>query len=65
MHARYMNITKAYRNVIDSHRATFDWIFSEDGPGFAQWLKDGKGVYWIYGKAGSGKSTLMKFISSD
>ncbi|KAH0538897.1 hypothetical protein FGG08_004553 [Glutinoglossum americanum] len=29
------------------------------------WLKKGKGVYWIHGKAGSGKSTLMKHIFDD
>ncbi|KAL8992069.1 MAG: hypothetical protein Q9169_007398 [Polycauliona sp. 2 TL-2023] len=26
------------------------------------WLETGDGVYWISGKAGSGKSTLMKFL---
>lgn len=29
---------------------------------FARWLKSGQGVYWINGKAGSGKSTLMRHI---
>ena len=29
---------------------------------FARWLKSGHGVYWINGKAGSGKSTLMNHI---
>ena len=29
---------------------------------FACWLKSGHGVYWINGKAGSGKSTLMSHI---
>ena len=29
---------------------------------FARWLKSGYGVYWINGKAGSGKSTLMNHI---
>ena len=31
---------------------------------FAWWLKSGHGVYWINGKAGSGKSTLMSHICS-
>ena len=31
---------------------------------FARWLKSGHGVYWINGKAGSGKSTLMNHICS-
>lgn len=29
---------------------------------FARWLESGHGVYWINGKAGSGKSTLMNHI---
>ncbi len=29
---------------------------------FAAWLKTGQGMYWINGKAGSGKSTLMNYI---
>ncbi|MCJ1431145.1 hypothetical protein MMC27_000496 [Xylographa pallens] len=29
---------------------------------FACWLKSGHGVYWINGKTGSGKSTLMNYI---
>ena len=29
---------------------------------FSKWLRSGTGVYWISGKAGSGKSTLMSHI---
>ena len=29
---------------------------------FSDWLRSGTGVYWISGKAGSGKSTLMSHI---
>ncbi|CAP69387.1 uncharacterized protein PODANS_1_10530 [Podospora anserina S mat+] len=28
---------------------------------FFNWLKTGDGIFWVSGKAGSGKSTLMKF----
>jgi len=28
-----------------------------------QWLKHGSGTFWISGKPGSGKSTLMKFLT--
>lgn len=31
---------------------------------FVAWLEEGDGLYWIAGKAGSGKSTLMKYIAS-
>lgn len=30
--------------------------------GFSEWLRAGNSVYWINGKAGSGKSTLMDYI---
>lgn len=31
---------------------------------FVDWLEHGKDVYWLNGQPGSGKSTLMKYISS-
>ncbi|KAH8658459.1 hypothetical protein BX600DRAFT_552571 [Xylariales sp. PMI_506] len=62
MSSRENSITPAFA-------ATFQWIYSEahaqDRPwdNFASWLAgDGQGVYWISGKAGSGKSTLMKLL---
>ena len=54
---------------------TFDWIFDEgeDRPqessrevtwsNFSKWLRQGTSLYWISGKAASGKSTLMAHIS--
>ncbi|RYP51293.1 hypothetical protein DL769_010831 [Monosporascus sp. CRB-8-3] len=32
---------------------------------FIEWLKSDNDIYWISGKAGSGKSTLTRFILSD
>ncbi|RYP38019.1 hypothetical protein DL766_001201 [Monosporascus sp. MC13-8B] len=32
---------------------------------FIEWLKSDNDIYWIRGKAGSGKSTLVKFILSN
>lgn len=57
--------------IKDRHRHTFEWILAEDlcfgkpRGDFAQWLCTGDGIYWISGKAGSGKSTLMKFVRND
>lgn len=39
---------------------TFEWVFESL---VAEWLKSGDGAFWITEKAGSGKSTLMKFIA--
>lgn len=47
---------------------TFDWALHDSSTSrstwdnFATWLKSGSGVYWMNGKAGSGKSTLMKYL---
>lgn len=47
---------------------TFQWIYevqkSSDRPwsSFVEWLRSGTGIYWINGKLGSGKSTLMRYV---
>ncbi|KAL2671366.1 hypothetical protein Neosp_013951 [[Neocosmospora] mangrovei] len=49
---------------------TFSWIFDHDKfedkrwDDLTAWLQGENGYYWISGKAGSGKSTLMKYVSS-
>jgi ABC-type ATPase involved in cell division len=54
-----------------AHEKTFDWIFDDveetASNSFCVWLQGTReeGLYWIYGKAGSGKSTLMKYICKD
>ena len=58
--------------ITEAFDQTCSWIFDEpidrrqkkDRPqyNFPDWLRTGNGVYWISGKPGSGKSTLMKFL---
>ena len=54
--------------IEDAERATFEWIFENpentDLPwsNFSEWLQAGESLYWVTGKAGSGKSTLMKHL---
>jgi hypothetical protein len=43
---------------------TFNWIFEDDSTSFKQWLATGGDTFWIGGKAGSGKSILMKFLAN-
>ncbi|KAI1469462.1 uncharacterized protein F4812DRAFT_423158 [Daldinia caldariorum] len=56
-------------SIADAHEKTFHWIFhpedNQDHPwdNFRHWLQTDQQLYWITGKAGAGKSTLMKFIS--
>lgn len=64
MQDREERITKAYEN-------TFRWIWEDFTPSekrwsnFKEWLESDSQLYWITGKAGSGKSTLMKLICQD
>jgi hypothetical protein len=66
--SREGQIHQAYGN-------TFGWIFDSDGDDknhqdvdaartrFEKWLSSSSEVFWINGKAGSGKSTLMKYLA--
>lgn len=57
-------------NVRNADKSTLHWIF--DGtppktfkgkhPKLAQWLEKESEIYWVQGKPGSGKSTLMKYL---
>ena len=59
---------RQYR-IAEAHEKTFRWIFTEETNDsqkwacFTDWLESDSQLYWITGKAGSGKSTLMKFIT--
>lgn len=62
-----------YDDIDSAHRGTFEWIYSEPPSGatgvtwsnFHDWLRNDTGIYWVSGKAGSGKSTLMKLLATD
>jgi hypothetical protein len=52
-------------DILSKHDGTFEWIFDEGpetGSTFLSWLRSDGGIFWIQGKPGSGKSTLMKFL---
>lgn len=55
-------------SIGDRHFRTLDWALKPSErirkwDNLAEWLKNGSGLYWLAGKAGSGKSTLMKYLS--
>ena len=68
---QYKRMTARCEKIVEAHAKTFEWIYDESPQSqhgelqhhFLQWLKNGNGLFWVTGKAGSGKSTLMKFIT--
>jgi len=72
----YARMNQRRSDIAESHARTCDWIFqepdgetsetsSESSNSFARWLKSDGSLYWISGKPGSGKSTLMKYLVHD
>jgi hypothetical protein len=66
---KYDQMVARRRSIEDACKNTFTWIFDDTSDGkqteysFLEWLKCGDGVYWVAGRAGSGKSTFMKYLS--
>jgi hypothetical protein len=69
-------LQKRENEIHKAHAKTFQWIFGGIGQGqtkphetrFRDWLHattDDKNVFWISGKPGAGKSTLMKYLAHE
>jgi len=63
----YREIDYRYENIPIAHQETFQWIFeasthSSRWSNFVEWIRSDGSLYWVTGKAGSGKSTLMRFL---
>lgn len=53
--------TTRHDAISEASATTFQWILDST---LSQWLQeDGDGVFWVFGRAGSGKSTLIKFLA--
>jgi hypothetical protein len=69
----YREIADRAERIPEAYAKTFEWIFSDppNNPhqdswsSFRDWLTRDSSIYWITGKAGSGKSTLMKMLCQD
>ena len=67
----FPEIVSRQEQISEAYQGTYQWIFDPPtservrnvrSSNFHDWLETGDGIYWISGKPGSGKSTLMKFI---
>lgn len=46
--------------ITAAYPGTCNWLLEDEG--FGAWIKSVKGIFWIKGKPGSGKSTIMKHL---
>ncbi|KAJ9647444.1 uncharacterized protein PV06_00157 [Exophiala oligosperma] len=67
----FTQIAERRSNIREAHHSTFKWVFQPTAEledrwtNLPRWLDGtdpGQNVYWITGKAGSGKSTLMRYL---
>ncbi|KAK3986008.1 hypothetical protein QBC44DRAFT_273911 [Cladorrhinum sp. PSN332] len=67
VHLQYKEMESRYSSIDRVHKNTGNWIFKPGGDehNFVRWMEQTRPVsdiFWITGKPGSGKSTLMKYI---
>lgn len=66
----YPDISSRHEMIPKAHQETFHWAFrkprehhsNHDWADFGEWLQGSDPIYWIAGKPGAGKSTLMKYL---
>lgn len=67
----YDRKNERYEDIKPAHQKTFEWIYEANDnkqlpwDSFGTWLREKGGIYWLCGKAGSGKSRLIKFLHGD
>jgi hypothetical protein len=67
---KFSGMDQRHETIPKAYRTTFDWIYQPSSThdsgfewaDFGQWLQSADSLYWIAGKPGAGKSTLMKYI---
>ncbi|KAK4184988.1 hypothetical protein QBC35DRAFT_32649 [Podospora australis] len=67
---RFHEIDDRHERIPKALQDTFEWTYRPAGSrskwaSIVDWLQRGDAIYWITGKPGSGKSTLMKFIHDE
>ncbi|KAK4067228.1 uncharacterized protein Triagg1_7671 [Trichoderma aggressivum f. europaeum] len=62
----FRGIYQRQEEISPVHAKTFNWILEPKKPGaddgLLEWLSQDSGCFWVSGKAGSGKSSLLKYV---
>lgn len=67
----FSRMSDRFDDIKPAHKKTFQWLFTNPRDDklatctFMNWMEGDNGIYWVSGRAGSGKSTLMKFLAGD
>lgn len=65
---RYEGMEDREERITEAYDTTFQWVFEDPLATQVKWsdfktfLRSDTSLYWITGKAGSGKSTLIKYV---
>jgi hypothetical protein len=60
----FQDINNRRNQIYEDASESYSWIWSErdSSSSFTTWLSGGRGAFWITGRPGSGKSTLVKYL---
>lgn len=58
----FSTIKVRFEEIKSAHARTFEWAYIDTKIHLKPWLETEGGIFWVTGKAGSGKSTFMKFL---
>lgn len=59
----FAEIKQRYSDIEEAHKQTLRWLYEDGITRFPRWLQSSSDLFWVTGLAGSGKSTLMKYVS--
>lgn len=61
---RFEGMLHRQGDIVNAHHHSYKWVHKQNLH-FKQWLESGESLYWVTGEAGSGKSTLIKYLAED
>jgi hypothetical protein len=62
---QFQGMDRRKDTIPESAQSTLSWVFEEETSPLQDWLQQEHPIFCIFGKPGSGKSTMMRFLSRD